>query len=127
MHNSVMLYMLELSEFDGLYISISRPKPHKKTVLRMFDGYGNTVSRKINMPSEYVEDTSSLDKVLFHLLSDMRQAMIVLQLKNYEAFEHEHDAKHILGPVTIRDCEDGLEATVKLRSPMQKKQKREKK
>lgn len=124
MHNSVMLYMLELSEFDGLYISISRPKPHRQTVLRMFDGYGNTVSRNINMPSEYVDDTSSLDKIFIELLSDMKQDMFMLQLKNYEAFEYEHDAMHILGPVTIRDCEDGLEATVKLRSPMPKKQKR---
>lgn len=90
----------------------------------MFDDYGNTVSRKINMPSVYVGDTSSLDKIFIELLSDMRQDMIMLQLKNYEAFEYEHDAKHILGPVTIRDCEDGLEATVKLLSPMQKKQKR---
>ena len=93
MHNSVMLYMLELSEFDGLYISISRPEPHKKTVLRMFDGYGNTVSRNINMHSEYLEDTSSLDKLFIKLLSDMKQDMFMLQLKNYEAFEHEHDTK----------------------------------
>ena len=124
MHNSVMLYMLELSEFDGLYISISRPEPHKKTVLRMFDGYGNTVSRNINMHSEYLEDTSSLDKLFIKLLSDMKQDMFMLQLKNYEAFEYEHDARHILGPVTIKDCEDGLAATVKLLSPMQKKEKR---
>ncbi len=79
MHNSVLMYILGLAE-SGLYISIARPKPHKKTVIRMFDGDGLTVCRKVKLKWRRIDDDPSLDRIFIDLLSDMKQEMFLKSL-----------------------------------------------